>query len=90
MCIRDRYDLIHHGAGWGPYIFAHHVYWAWDLCYEADRLAQPLTTAGEELSHLDHDLDHDLCNLSVPGVKVSQVSFLQRRGSTKFSNSHSK
>ena len=36
--------------------------------YCADPSSQPLTTAGEELDRQDHDLDHDLSDLSLSHV----------------------
>ena len=45
--------------------------------YYADP-AQPLTTAGEELDHLDHDLDHDLSDLSVRGMNYLRAAIVTR------------
>ena len=44
--------------------------------YYADP-AQPLTTAHEELDDLDSDLDGDLCDLSVRGVKNCTWRFVR-------------
>ena len=57
------YNLVH-VAEWETYDlhdFAH-VSWVGSVLQNADP-AQPLTTAGDELDDLDHDLS-DLCELS--------------------------
>ena len=64
-----KYDLAH-VAGWEPYkiCMIWHMFPGLDL-YNADP-AQPLTTAGEELDYLDHDLS-DLSVLDVEHFSIS-------------------